>query len=77
MSTPHEQGRALIYCLRLCLDLTDPKLTPKIPLDVRKRARAALRHAPYPHDLARIVSRSQGILELTDEDLEYLLKGYK
>ena len=48
MTMPVERYRAVTWARELLEDLTVPSVTPKIPAQIRDRAKAALRH--YPHE---------------------------
>ena len=51
MTLPDERTNAVqnveIFLLALC----DPKKTPRVPSEIRKRARSLLRHYPTSYDL--------------------------
>ncbi len=49
MTLPDERSRAVKYARQFLLELLDPKATPRVPREIRKRAHAVLRH--FPHDL--------------------------
>jgi hypothetical protein len=46
MSLPEEEKRALEQTKNFLFDLLDPKKTPRVPRDVRKRASRCLKHYP-------------------------------
>jgi hypothetical protein len=45
---PRERFNSLVYARDFLRSLLDPKLTPRVPLDVRREARYRLKH--YPND---------------------------
>lgn len=49
MTLPDERTRAVIYTRKFLRDLLQPKITPRVPREVRDRAANLLRH--YPWDL--------------------------
>lgn len=51
MTIPLERRNAVIRTQDFLLDLTDPKKTPRVPTDVRKRAISLLRHYPSSWDM--------------------------
>ena len=51
MTLPDERYRALKNGEQFLLDLCDPKVTPKVPSQVRDRARSILRHFPTKFDI--------------------------
>jgi hypothetical protein len=55
MTLPDERYRAVLAAERLLKDLCDPSKTPKVPKEVRERARSCLRHYPSSYDMERCV----------------------
>jgi hypothetical protein len=51
MTLPDERYTAVLAAERFMKDLLDPKLTPRIPKELRLRARAVLRHYPQQYYL--------------------------
>ena len=49
MTLPVERKHAVKNTERFLLDLSNPRITPRIPKEIRDRARSLLRH--YPTDL--------------------------
>lgn len=54
MTLPDERYKALVNGYNLLTDLIDPKITPKVPKEVRMRAHAVLRHYPWPMHLEKL-----------------------
>lgn len=52
MTTPIERTRSILYTRELLFALLDPKQTPRVPREIRRRARDCLRHYPGSSDLA-------------------------
>lgn len=46
MTMPYERKRAVINTQRFLLDLSNPRITPRIPKEIRDRARGLLKHYP-------------------------------
>lgn len=46
MTQPQERARSIIRTEQLLKDLLDPKKTPRVPVDIRDRAKQCLRHYP-------------------------------
>ena len=46
MTVPAERSLSIEYAEKFLLDLLDPKATPKVPKEIRERARRVLRHFP-------------------------------
>jgi hypothetical protein len=44
MTLPNERTNAILNTRRFLLDLLDPKKTPRVPKDVRKKAYRLLKH---------------------------------
>ena len=57
MTLPDERYRALRCGQQLLLDLLNPKVTPKVPKYIRKRAYSILRHYPDSYHFTRIVEK--------------------
>lgn len=55
MTLPDERYRAVLAAERLLKDLCDPSKTPRVPKEVRQRARHVLRHYPGDYDMERCV----------------------
>lgn len=51
MTTPHERSRSFIAGLELLQDLLDRKKTPRVPAELRERARRVLRHYPTASEM--------------------------
>jgi hypothetical protein len=49
MTLPYERRNAVTNTERFLLDLSNPRITKRIPKEIRDRARSLLRH--YPTDL--------------------------
>lgn len=48
MTVPIERTRSLVYAHAFLKDLLNPKITPRVPTDVRATAQWLLRHYPDP-----------------------------
>jgi hypothetical protein len=49
MTVPDERSRALVYTRAFLKDLRDPRVTPRVPKNVRDTASWLLRHYPEPY----------------------------
>ncbi len=54
MTIPEEMFNAIRSARHFMLALMDPKQTPKVPKDVRKRARDRLKHFPSEHEVMEL-----------------------
>lgn len=54
MTLPYERKRAVTSTYDFLCDLLDPKKTPRVPKDIRRRASACLRHYPNKFDMEMI-----------------------
>jgi hypothetical protein len=61
MTIPSERSAAVIYTEEFLMDLLDPKKTPRVPKDIRRRARNLLRHFPHTGDIKRSSTNSPEI----------------
>lgn len=75
MTLPDERYRALRCGHQMLLDLLDPKITPKVPKHIRKRALGILRHYPNSYHFTKIVDKmpedfavSSQFVRLSDEE---------
>ena len=57
MTLPDERYRALRCGQQMLMDLLDPKITPKVPKHIRKRALDILRHYPSSYHFTKIVEK--------------------
>ena len=57
MTLPDERYRALRCGQQMLMDLLDPKITPKVPKHIRKRALSILRHYPSSYHFTKIVDK--------------------
>jgi hypothetical protein len=46
MTLPHEEALAIARVRRFLFDLLDPKATPRVPREVRRRAHRLAKHYP-------------------------------
>ena len=51
MTIPVERTRAVMYTKDFLFTLLDPKVTPRVPREVRRQASRCLRHYPSSFDL--------------------------
>jgi hypothetical protein len=51
MTMPDERFRAVRYAREFMHDLLDPKKTPKVPKEIRRRALSVLRHYPMEGEM--------------------------
>lgn len=56
MTIPSERTRAVLYTQDFLMDLLDPKKTPRVPKEIRRRASALLRHYPSDYDMEMVVA---------------------
>jgi len=53
MTLPYERKNAVKWTQRFLLDLSNPRITPRVPKDIRERARSLLRHYPLDTEMDR------------------------
>jgi hypothetical protein len=51
---PIERTNAVLNTERFLMDLLDPKKTPRVPSEVRKRAASCLKHYPSRYSMSSI-----------------------
>lgn len=65
MTLPDERYRALKTGKRLLEELCDPGKTPRVPSNVRDKARQALRHYPTDRDIDELARECPELLDKT------------
>jgi hypothetical protein len=71
MTTPDERLRAIRNAREFLRSLVNPKETPRVPLEIRRRAYWALKHYPREYDIKfyeKAEKNSGYILDLDDRD---------
>ena len=58
MTVPSERTQAVLRTRRFLMDLADPKVTPRIPLRLRRQALSLLKHLPTGADLSKAAQAS-------------------
>jgi len=78
MTLPDERYRSVLAAERLIQDLCDPKITPRVPKEIRQRARGVLRHYPSSWDMDRAATAAPDIFETKNpiEPLYRLCREY-
>jgi hypothetical protein len=66
MTMPDERYRAMVEGLKLIEDLLIPQVTPRVPGDIRDRARWIMRHYPSAYELEQLSRHAPGMLSTTD-----------
>lgn len=64
MTLPFERTRAVVNVEQFLLDLCDPKKTPRIPKEIRRRAGSLLKHYPSKFDMEVVSNREEGKQEI-------------
>ena len=79
MTMPCERYISIVYTEQFLLDLCDPKKTPRVPLEVRNRARSCLRHYPRPFDLDMLSTKCPEIIDSGNkvDELSVLMHNYE
>lgn len=73
MTLPIERTRAVEKAYRFLLDLCNPQVTPKVPLRVRREARAILKHFPNAFNMEEAAKHSPLVFgSLKNEDKSFL-----
>jgi hypothetical protein len=66
MTMPDERYRAMVEGLKLIEDLLIPQVTPRVPGDIRERARWIMRHHPSAGELAHLAKITPSYLSTKD-----------
>lgn len=51
MTLPHEEVNSLQAVRRFLYDLLDPSVTPRVPKEIRQRARRVCKHFPMDYSI--------------------------
>lgn len=57
MTVPNERRNAVNWTREFLIALINPKATPRVPLEIRRRARSLLRHFPHPYEMDQTAQR--------------------
>lgn len=71
MTLPDERLRALRWARRFLTELMDPSKTKRVPSEIRKMARAVLKHYPLNYDIDRMASHRLLGGAVRNEDEQY------
>lgn len=66
MTMPDERYRAMVEGLKLIEDLLIPQVTPRVPGEVRERARWIMRHYPNSSEIERLAQHAPELLSTKD-----------
>lgn len=77
MTLPDERYRAVIYTRKFLMDLLDARATPRIPKELRERARSCLRHYPSDWDLQRAADACPEVFQEQMEAVTRLFAQYQ
>ena len=77
MTLPDERYRAVMQTARFLQALSHSSELKRVPLAVRKEARALLRHYPSEYDMKKVSQTSADIFAERMEDVERMFKKYE
>ena len=77
MTLPDERYRAVREVEKFLRDLMDTKKTPRVPVNVRRRAYSLLRHYPSSWDLDRVSERSPEVFQARMDPLTRMVMQYE
>jgi len=63
MTLPIERTNAILNTEQFLLELLDPKKTPRIPKEIRRRAGRLLKHYPTHYDMENIHERLEPYID--------------
>ena len=76
MTLPDERYRAVLMAERLLQDITDPQVTPRVPKEIRQRARGVLRHYPGEWDMQVAAKGAPDYFAERIEDVSRMILKY-
>lgn len=74
MTLPDERYRAIKQARRLLEELCDSKLTPRVAVGIRDRARGALRHYPSEYEMDQAAKLAPMVFQKEMEPLYRMIK---
>jgi len=77
VTVPMERTNAVLNTEQFLLDLLRPSVTPRVPKQIRERARGLLRHYPSSFDMDVISEREDSLTEQTIMKHKVFGKSYK
>lgn len=79
MTMPNERYNAIKHAEAFLQALLDPKVTPRVPKEIRQRAYSCLRHYPGGYHLDVLATKCPCILETSTpvDDLSMLIYDYE
>ena len=77
MTLPDERYRAVMQTARFLQALSHSSELKRVPLAVRKEARALLRHYPNEYDMKKVSQTSADIFAERMEDVTRMFKQYE
>ena len=78
MTLPDERYRAVLAAEQFLQDLLNSSKTPRVPREIRQRARSVLRHYPSKFDMDRAATVADHIFQTRDpvDDVqEFIMRG--
>ena len=76
LTLPDERYRSIIQADRLLKDLLDSSKTPRVPREIRDRARGVLRHWPDLYYIDQLAAHSPEIITPRMEQLHRMVAAY-
>jgi hypothetical protein len=77
MTLPDERYRAVLQTKDFLIDLLDSKKTPRIPKNIRIRARSLLRHYPESYYMDQVAKQMPGIFAKEIEPVYRMIMKYE
>lgn len=78
MTLPYERYNAIKRTEEFLKDLMDPKATPRVPKEIRKKAYYCLRHYPSEYNLNLLATKCPEIIETPNpiDEVSLLIHNY-
>lgn len=76
MTLPDERYHSIIMARHLLTKLLSPKLTPRVPADLRREARLCLRHFPSEWEMQETANLAPQVFQKEMEPLYRMVKQY-
>lgn len=77
MTLPDERYRSIKYTRDFLFELMDPKQTPRVPKDIRRRAASLLKHYPGDYYMDQVADQMPGLFAKEMEPVTRLFQKYE
>ena len=77
MTLPDERYRSVMWAKSFLEALCNPKMTPRVPKEIRQQARSILRHYPDNYHMQRVSHSAPDIFQERMEPVQRMILKYE